>query len=449
MNNPSHSPARSGGLTGAVISLVLFGLGAGCWIFKGRTPSGAEVLPFSPLQIAIPALGFGALLLLLAQHGTDFPRIFVRSPASGFFAAGIAWILLGAALHFGSEAGADAVLFMLRWLMPICILLAFTVARQQSASWLPLAYGLAAGAALSAVCVELYRVGFPLPIDQKTVGRFGGLLAHPNQYGIVTSTSAAVIPVLLLSATRWRQLLGLAMLPLALVCLYQSLSKTNILLFLLCLGAGFILLSIYSMRRVVVTLLIAAALGVGLVGAGSVGLNILKEVSPRDAKVIEDAIFDPGGTQSLDRREDVWGEALAYSRENPWLGLGPGVAGEVLLKNHAHNLFIQAHLDTGIAGLIGIVLLVLGIFIRAAQLGLEALRSSSDRSDEEALRLASAVGMVIYVFGNIMSDSFGTATIPVFTLMAGLAFGQPPEKAAAPPDELFDFELEPHASLAR
>jgi hypothetical protein len=48
--------------------------------------------------------------------------------------------------------------------------------------------------------------------------------------------------------------------------------------------------------------------------------------------------------------------------------------------------------------------------------------AGTNLTDDEAVRLTSGVAMVIYVAGNLMSDSFGTATIPVFVIFAAFAF---------------------------
>ena len=414
---------RSFTLAQIALWLALFACGAFAFMFKGRASSGVEFLPFSPLQLLIPALGALGLFAMFMSYGSRFPMFLVRSPASKVLLTGIGCICLGAAIHIdGGEYDKEAVLFMARWLMPVGFIAFYCFAQMHGLSWRPIAFGFAAGAFCSAVAVELYRHGVSLPIDQKTEGRFGGFFSHPNQYGIVTSTTATLIAVLLHSPRKFFKLLGTAMIGIYGVCLFQSLSKTNIILFALNIGACFFVLSLSSPAKLVKAVAYSVMLAILLSFGAVAGFHLMTTMMPREAKLIEDAIFDPRGVKSLDVREDVWADAWQHAVAHPLVGLGPGRPSEILMKNHAHNLFLQAHLDTGLLGLAGICLIVLAILWRAAQLTREAMVAGDDFSDDEAVRLTSGVAMVIYVIGNLMSDSFGTATIPVFVIFAAFAF---------------------------
>ena len=181
-------------------------------------------------------------------------------------------------------------------------------------------------------------------------------------------------------------------------------------------------LSLSSPAKLVKAVAYSVMLAILLSFGAVAGFHLMTTMMPREAKLIEDAIFDPRGVKSLDVREDVWADAWQHAVAHPLVGLGPGRPSEILMKNHAHNLFLQAHLDTGLLGLAGICLIVLAILWRAAQLTREAMVAGDDFSDDEAVRLTSGVAMVIYVIGNLMSDSFGTATIPVFVIFAAFAF---------------------------
>ena len=405
-------------------SLLLFVLGGCMWIFKMRAGSGSELLPYSPLQILIPMLGGFAVLSLLLHSSGMFPKLLVRSGASALLVAGIALIIGGAALHLdGSGTGIEAALYIVRWLMPLFFIATLYVLRARGVPLLPLVLGICAGAVVSAVAVELFRRGFNLPIDQKNNdGRMGGFFSHANQYGIVTATTAPVLVVLLFSRRRLLIGLGLAMFGVYLLCLFQSLSKTNILLFLAGVVACLVVLSLNSARRILAGLLISLAfMGIAVLG-GAAALNVLQETMPREYKILDEAIFDPGGVKSLDVREEVWEQAWGYARQHPYLGLGPGVSNDLLIKNHAHNLFLQMHLDTGIPGVIGITLVVIAALWRAAQLARASRLHAGPIGIDQSLRYTSGVSMILYLCGNLMSDSFGTATIPAFVVFAGIAF---------------------------
>ncbi|MCE9611985.1 MAG: O-antigen ligase family protein [Chthoniobacter sp.] len=269
--------------------------------------------------------------------------------------------------------------------------------------------------------MELYRRGLPVPIDMNGQ-RYGGFLSHPNQYGIVTSSSAVMLAVFIFSRNRLRSLIGLAMIGIYGVCLFQSLSKTNIVLIVISGLASAFLISLPDLtlagRRIFFTF---AAL-VLLVIAGAFAVKILEEVSPREAKTITNAIFDPGGTKSLDDREGVWDEVTEILRRRPVTGLGPGLSDATLSHHHAHNLFLQHWIDAGISGFIGIWLITLAVFWRAFELAIRAMRSPGRLSEDASIRVLAGLALVMSILGNSMSASLTTAVMTAFVIFVGIAF---------------------------
>ena len=382
------------------------------------------MLPFSPLQILIPLLGILALVVFIMGTRGHFPKIFEPSVASWLFGIGILIICVGSLVHIGNASfRKEAIMYIVRWMMPLSFLLFLTLAQKYEVGWRPLAYGLAVGVVLSVIIVEAYRAGITwLPVDRKTEGRFGGLFSHPNQYGIAAATTACVLVCLWKSGVGKLRTLAVLMLPFYIGTLLQSMSKTNILLFALCLFFCSLMLSLHSTAKTVATLGISLAAAAIALVLGYFALELMFKFAPKDAQVISDAIFDPGGVKSIDVREDVWDEAWRYVQSNPWIGYGPGWASDNLSKNHAHNLFLQMEIDTGVIGTIGMTLLVLGCLWRTFELVGQAFRAPSHMSESFLMRLCSIVSVVIYITGNAMSDSFGTATIPSFCIFASFAF---------------------------
>lgn len=410
-------------------SLVFFTVGFFGWFFKMKRSGSADdtLLPFSILQMLYPLLGVLSVCWILRAYGSRFPKIMVRSPSSLIFLAGTFCIMAGGALHIkGGQYTKDAVLFEVRWLLPYCFIAFLYVARKFDVPYRPIVWGLFLGACASAIGTELFRRGLPMPID-KNGDRYGGFLSHPNQYGIVASTSATMLAVFIFSRNRVRSLIGLAMIGVYSLCLFQSLSKTNIVLIVISGLASAFLISLPNLRLAGRRLFYALAALALLVVAGAFGVKILEEVSPREAKIITNAIFDPGGTKSLDDREGVFEEVFEILSRQPVTGLGPGLSDATLMHHHAHNLFLQHWIDAGISGFIGIWLITLAVFWRAFELFRRALRAPARLSEDASIRVLAGLAGVMSIFANSMSASLTTSVMTAFVIFVGIAFVREPD----------------------
>ena len=410
----------------------LFLCGLCAWVFKLKGDGSAEggMLPYSPLQMLIPLLGIGSLMWLIGMYGRAFPPLTVAKPSTWCVKFGIVLITFGSSLHLNGNGGKEAALFIVRWLLPVCFILFFTLSRIYGASPQALLLGLVSGAALTAFSVEaVRRFGVGLPISAGDLGRDSGYLNGPNQYGILCSTTSPILLFFYHSRRRWLRIGSLLLLPLYLLCLFQNLSKTNIVLFFLTLFAGSLALSIRNPRKLVATAGLAVGLAVFLALTLGLAMSALHDISPKAAKTLEDAAFNPTEARSIDSREEVWAGALEIIREHPITGLGPGKTMDALGIPHAHNMFLQLYLDAGLAGLVGMFFVTLAVLWRTTELLLEEFRRRVPTTDEQLLQLLSSLALVTYVCANSMSDSFSTATMPVFLFFATLAFS--PAKDAA------------------
>lgn len=412
-------------------SLVLCAVGFFAWIFKmKRSATGDDyVLPYSPLQVLYPLLGLLSLFWVLRTSGARFPKMMVRSPSSLLLIAGSLAIMLGAAVHIHpGPYGKDAVLFEVRWLLPYCFIAFLFLARKFGVSYRPVIWGVFLGACASALATELYRAGLPLPIAINGQ-RYGGFLSHPNQYGILLSSTAPLLAVFVFSRHRLRTLIGVAMIGVYGLCLFQSLSKTNIVLVVVSGLGSAVLISLPDLalaaRRIFFTLAMLAVLAV----AGVFGVKVLEEIAPREAKTITNAVLDPGGTKSLEDRENVWDDAVDAIRRHPFTGIGPGRSEDYLMHNHAHNLFLQHWIDAGLCGFIGIWLVTAAVFWRAFELFARALRARGRLSEDASVRVLSGLALVMSIFGNSMSASLTTAVMTAFVIFVGLAFVREPDPA--------------------
>lgn len=422
---------------------TLFLCGLGAWIFKLKGDGSAEggMLPYSPLQVLIPLLGMAALLWLACLYGGGLPRLTVGTPSARCLQIGIGLIVLGAALHLRGSGAKEAALYVVRWLLPLAFLLFFAVTRLYGASPLALLLGLVGGAVFTALSVEaVRRAGVGLPISDPIAGRYGGYLNHPNQYGILCSVTAPILVFFHHSRDRLPRVAAVLLLPVYLLGLFQNLSKTNIVLFFLGLLAGSLALSLKNPRKLVATLALTAGLAVLLGLSAGVTMSALHDFSPKAAKTLEDALLDPTEARSVDSREEVWENALGLIGERPLTGLGPGKTLDALGIAHAHNMVLQAYLDAGLAGCLGMLLVALGVLWRFAELLRAELRSREEITDGRRLQLLGSLATVIYVLANSMSDSFSTATMPAFMFFAVIAFS--PEASHAPPGAASGFRGE-------
>lgn len=426
-----HDPsvARRAGMARTFFTATLFLSGLCAWIFKPRYYYGGEpLIPFSPLQVLLPLLGAVAVGYIVLTSGAHLPRVMRPGRATFVLNLGIILIIGGAALHVGGgQYGMDAVLYILRWLLPWSAVLLLFLAAKSGANVRPLIYGYFGGAILTIVCVELARAGFNLPICKMRDARYAGFLNHANQYGILVSGTAPFILYLLLSGKRLAQVSGVAMIGLYWLALFQSMSKTNFILYVLALCLAVLALSLRTAATFARSLIIIILVAAGLAGIGTTALNLLYEFAPRDAELFENAIFDPQGVKSLDDRHDAWEEAIAYIKDRPLLGMGPGWGEENLLHQHAHNLMLQLWLEAGIAGLIGMCLIILAILLRAWHVARDIIGTRTRLTETQTIQALAVIALIISLMGNAMSSSLNTATMTVFVLFLAMSFVNPPE----------------------
>lgn len=418
---------RSQILRCAVLAL-LFVIGALVWV--GRIKQGLKTEPIISvifLQMLLTVAGVGAGLMILVQNRGGMPRLWRSDLATFLLVAGLVLLVLGGTLHPSlGPLTSQVLLYMDRWMLPGFALLVLHVA-QRSFGVRPMiaVYGIFAGALVVALCVEAARAGAPIPVAIAGSGRYGAFLGHPNQYGIVTASTAPLLIVLLLAKKWLPWLLGVAVLGVYVLTIFQSLSKTNIVLLPMGLILALLLASLGNARAFSKTVLTIGGLSVAVALAAVAGFGALQQFAPREAKVVETAVFDPRGAKSIDEREDAWEQAIGVIKESPVLGKGPGWSYDNLMFGHAHNLYLQAWIDAGIPGVAGACILTLGVLLRLARTarGIFLLRrSGAPLGEKDLLQTGAATGLLIAIFGNSMSASFDTVTFTSFSLMLAFCF---------------------------
>jgi O-antigen ligase len=410
-----------------IANAAFFVFGVSAWVFKIGDDVTGTILPYSFAQLALPLTGIFALFLIVQIWRLHVPPLGIRAWSLRVVNFGFILVLIGTIIQFpgNSEYRVETVLFSIKWMLPWCsLLLVFTGCLfGGKKDWL--VYGMLSGCALSVVCVEANRVGFPIPIAKMSPTRVAGLLSNPNQYGIILSSFAPLIVYVLHKRGWLPRLLGLSSIPLFAVGLFECLSKTNIMIWPITMALTLLLFSCNDAKRLFRAVALIALSAIGAASLLGSALAVLQAQGGRDFAGMTQFFEDPTSMKSLDDRQDAWDEALKYLHDRPILGEGPGWAPDHLMFLHAHNLFLQVWIDVGILGLLGAIVITIGILIRNWEVVHAVITRQIPLDDEARLQIAVAIGLVAAVFGNSMSASLDTETMVSFSLLLGLSFSNP------------------------
>ncbi len=239
---------------------------------------------------------------------------------------------------------------------------------------------------------------------------------NPN---ILAGALAPIVPIALAlivsGERRWRMLGATALAPLIItLVLLQSRGA----LFALAIGLG-IWVALY--RRWVVPLIPLALLAALVVNA----------MIP-DGVPLTQVVYGNIGTStagSFVQRQDLWIQAIYLIRASPFVGIGLGAYPRIapyawpyspaqpgLIVTHAHNLFLQVALDTGILGLAAFVVVML-LAMRSAW---NAYRSDAARHLAIGALAAFAV-LWVHGMGDVVV--WGTKSSIVLWILLALAIG--------------------------
>jgi O-antigen ligase len=156
----------------------------------------------------------------------------------------------------------------------------------------------------------------------------------------------------------------------------------------------------------------------------SLGLLGLAILLPKGEAFIFKMVSRSGNVSeitSFTGRTEIWNAVLKLSAAEPWMGYGyassvfvlPQHASEVgFATSHAHNLFLQLLLTTGVIGVSLFVISVIVIFLRAA-----------------VQRDRTVFAMMLFVIFNGITESSGFTTLAnICTFAFAIAVTLPPLK---------------------
>jgi O-antigen ligase len=404
------------------MSFMLFMFGTLSWVFKLSKGGNQPILPISPLQAGLPLAAFTAAMLIVQVWHSVIPPFMIKAWSMRLINVGSVLVLIGTTFHIASNSAyrIDAILYFFRWLLPLCCLLFLFLSLHLGGNKDALIYGLLAGCLLSVIAVELDRRGLFTGV-QKLGTRSGALLMHPNQYGIVIASMGPFIIYVLHKPGIVPKLIAFASVPVFGLALFESLSKTNIIVFPLVCAATFIAYSLNDTAKLGRAIVIVVISGFIFLFVAGIAMEIVRTVSPKDFQLMTQMTADPTQVKTLLEREDAWHEVLGYIRENPWFGKGPGWAEEHLMYQHAHNMFLQHWIEVGIWGIAGVAILSIGVIVRNFEVLSLALSKRQVIDNEFRLQIAAVISLFAGLIGNSMSSSLNTGSMIPFCIVLAIS----------------------------
>lgn len=395
------------GLGAAIALLPLYSL----TVVLGSDPGAS---PQQPFKLVVPLLVVGVMV----YGALVLPRV-----AQGVWARrlGVA-IVVFALVHVMStllaldtlEAARSSQLPLLGALLALAII---QVCRDRR-DLLIVAGGILAGVVIASALALAGAGDTPdgFWIEGERIGRVQGPFQHPNHLGgyLAIALPLAGAAVIAHSALRPLRLLGLAALVLGLPALYLTYSRGAIV------AAAVVLIVWLAVRMRTSGVVLAVLLLVLAAGVMPVGL--------RDR-------FDLANERSdIALRSDLWGAAVEIAAERPALGVGPGnfegayerlsivptyasqrrlLDGErLVVPRHAHQHLLTQLAETGVAGVLSLVLLVL------ACLGSALHGLSSSQAGGRAFSAAAGLGVVAFLVEGLFDNAHPETIVLVLALAA-------------------------------
>ena len=406
---------------------------AQAYAFAMWFPLAEANLPVSVTQAATAAL-LGAFALESVLRHKRIHVGFVRAePASALLT--LAGLLLVAAAGIAATASAadrvGAATFALRYLIGIAVIWAVATCVRDRGRVTRLAVTTALGGFAAA---SLATLGSAIPaVAATTLGvasRTEGFFEHPNQFGMMLSTTLPVALALAFRAGRIGKLIFLTATGAMFYAVAQSGSFVNTTLALAAIALT-LTAAVWMRADLRVAAGTSALLVVVAATLVATAPQWLEPWSPRVAEMSAILIERPGAIDdalpSVKARLALYARAVEVIRSHPWWGIGGDNASRYLTTDfarnvtHAHNMFLNNALAAGVGGLLGTLLLAIGWLRLADRLARSADRRRVTAADG-TFRAGLATALVVFFLSNQASDSLGGTIVYVLWLWLGMGF---------------------------
>lgn len=247
--------------------------------------------------------------------------------------------------------------------------------------------------------------------------RAQGLMRHPNQLGILYATA---LPLAFFPGALSR--FGMFLVTIALLCgVVFTGSKTNMAIFVIVLPLFFIWKEVRQGKSV--RAIIAAAIMLPLAAVlPLLVFTLISVISPSYYAKVMAFADDPLEADTAEIRYRIWSDAWLCIKESPILGVGANGAEGCVGFSHAHNLIIDYALEMGTFGFVGILWLLFAILLVCLQVGRISKFINRHYAIGDAHQAVGCliVSIVVYLTGNLTSESLGPAVMQTLWLLLAL-----------------------------
>jgi O-antigen ligase len=361
------------------------------------------------IALRLYALGVAMVLTFFAGGWREVTTFPLRGAWIAWAAIAALSVILARDRHYSYYEFCHEIIYAF-----IAFAMWYTLARQhRGARWL--------GRTIAGLTVTVLAVGIAAYAPERPWFDLG---VH-GDVGFLSTFLVTILPVLLLLALRSppRSAARIGAVALAVGCLAAGFLTLN-RMFWFAAAAEITIFALFSMRywrhrhrvawRVAVAALVAA-------------LALFEVLLASESRI---ALSAPGAGVweffALDPRGDLWPFATDWLVQHPWIGAGLGKWSmrEVFdaqfhdpLLLHAHNLFLDRALETGLPGLAMFVLLLVSTAIAFGRLA---------RSDDVGTAAIGAAGLALMagiVLKNLTDDFFVRENALLFWSLTGAALG--------------------------
>ncbi len=337
------------------------------------------------------SLGVAGLVVLLDRFRTDYWVPKVITIGVGIFAVG------GLVSSFGALDGSASVAIVIRllYLTLIWFWLAAVVLETREHVENAILFWVSSAALSSAGAVVQYFQGDVIPGGDVAWGRMTGFTPHTNNLaGLVATAFVPALMVAVDSRNELRKYVGVASVALIGAGILLSGSVGG---FLTAAVSTVVWLSLRGVSPRLV-LSFGAIVGAVFVLMSTSGSTLGPAPIERFQRVTSQEGAASGDEGSVFTRVDGYRDAWARIRENPFIGVGLDEESntEVLDGHLVHNILVNPWFAAGLAGLIGIVTIIVGGFATARYVLRHA--AAEDMKLASAI-LASYAAFVVFAMG--------------------------------------------------